>query len=74
MEVGVPELQRLPPGETLRALSVSATRLDFDKYDVVSQGESPWVSWRLGGLDLASTIGADARAESNRRDTLLTAG
>jgi hypothetical protein len=38
MEVGVPELQRLPPGETLRALSVSATRLDFDKDGVVSQG------------------------------------
>jgi SAM-dependent methyltransferase len=38
IEVGVPELQRLPPGETARALNVGATRLDFDEYDVVSQG------------------------------------
>ena len=38
IEVVVPELQRLPHGETLRAFDVSATRLSFDAYDVVSQG------------------------------------
>jgi SAM-dependent methyltransferase len=38
IEVGVPQLQRLPPGETVRAFAVSATRLGFDEYDVVSQG------------------------------------
>jgi SAM-dependent methyltransferase len=38
IEVGVPALQRLPPGETVRAFHVSATRLGFDEYDVVSQG------------------------------------
>ncbi len=38
IEVGVPGLQRLPPGETVRAFKVSATRLGFDEYDVVSQG------------------------------------
>jgi SAM-dependent methyltransferase len=38
IEVGVPALQRLPPGETVRAFKVSATRLGFDEYDVVSQG------------------------------------
>jgi SAM-dependent methyltransferase len=38
IEVGVPELQRLPPGETVRAFNVSASRLGFDEYDVVSQG------------------------------------
>jgi SAM-dependent methyltransferase len=38
IEVGVPGLQRLPPGETVRAFSVTATRLGFDEYDVVSQG------------------------------------
>jgi SAM-dependent methyltransferase len=38
IEVGVPELQRLPPGETFRPFKVSATRLGFDEYDVVSQG------------------------------------
>lgn len=38
IEVGVPGLQRLPSGETVRAFEVSATRLSFDEYDVVSQG------------------------------------
>jgi SAM-dependent methyltransferase len=38
IEVGVPALQRLPPGETVRAFTVSASRLGFDEYDVVSQG------------------------------------
>jgi hypothetical protein len=38
IEVGVPALQRLPPGETIRAFELSATRLGFDEYDVVSQG------------------------------------
>jgi SAM-dependent methyltransferase len=38
IEVGIPALQRLPPGETVRAFTVSATRLGFDEYDVVSQG------------------------------------
>jgi SAM-dependent methyltransferase len=38
IEVGVPDVQRLPPGETFRPLYVSATKLGFDEYDVVSQG------------------------------------
>jgi hypothetical protein len=38
IEVSVPRLQRLPPGETFQAFTVSATRLGFDEYDVVSQG------------------------------------
>jgi SAM-dependent methyltransferase len=38
IEVGVPGLQRLPPGETVRAFNVSATRLGFDEYEVASQG------------------------------------
>jgi len=38
IEVMVPALQRLPPGETVRALTVSATRLGFDEYDSASQG------------------------------------
>jgi SAM-dependent methyltransferase len=38
IEVSVPGLQRLPPGETVRAFNLSATRLGFDEYDVVSQG------------------------------------
>jgi hypothetical protein len=39
IEVAVPQLQRLPPGETVRAFRVGPTRLGFDEYDVVSQGE-----------------------------------
>jgi SAM-dependent methyltransferase len=38
LEVGVPDLQRLPPGETVRAFTVSPTRLGFDEYDVAAQG------------------------------------
>ena len=38
IEVMVPDLQRLPPGETVRPFTVSATRLGFDEYDVASQG------------------------------------
>jgi SAM-dependent methyltransferase len=37
IEVGVPGLQRLPPGETIRAFHVSETRWGFDEYDVATQ-------------------------------------
>jgi SAM-dependent methyltransferase len=37
IEVGVPGLQRLPPGETVRAFTVSPTRLGFDEYDLAAQ-------------------------------------
>jgi SAM-dependent methyltransferase len=38
IELEVPELQRLPPGETILALPVSENRWGFDEYDVVTQG------------------------------------
>ena len=38
IEVGVPGLQRLPPGETFQPFTVTATKLGFDEYDVASQG------------------------------------
>jgi SAM-dependent methyltransferase len=38
IEVGIPDLQRLPPGETVRAFTVSPTRLGFDEYDIAAQG------------------------------------
>jgi SAM-dependent methyltransferase len=38
IEVEVPALQRLPPGETVRPFAVSPTRLGFDEYDIASQG------------------------------------
>ena len=38
IEVGVPQLQRLPPGETARVFHVSETRWGIDEYDVARQG------------------------------------
>jgi SAM-dependent methyltransferase len=37
MEVMVPELQRLPPGETMHAFTVTPTHLGFEEYDVAQQ-------------------------------------
>jgi SAM-dependent methyltransferase len=38
VEVMVPDLQRLPRGETVRPFLVDPPRLGFDEYDVVAQG------------------------------------
>ena len=38
IEVGIPELRRLPPGETVLPFLVGATRWGFDEYDVANQG------------------------------------
>ncbi len=38
IELEVPQLQRLPPGETVRPFTVSPTRLGFDEFDVAAQG------------------------------------
>jgi SAM-dependent methyltransferase len=38
IEVTVPDLQRLPPGETIHAFHVSETRWGLDEYDVARQG------------------------------------
>ena len=37
IENGLPALQRLPPGETVRAFTVTPTRLGFDEYDIAGQ-------------------------------------
>jgi SAM-dependent methyltransferase len=37
IEVGIPSLQRLPPGETFRAFTVTPTHLGFDEIDVATQ-------------------------------------
>jgi len=37
IEVGVPALQRLPPGETFQPFSVTPTHVGFDEYDVATQ-------------------------------------
>jgi Methyltransferase domain len=49
VEVGVPQLQRLPAGETVRAFTVSSTRLGFDEYDVATQGLVSHHYWLEGG-------------------------
>jgi SAM-dependent methyltransferase len=38
IEVGVPELRRLPPGETVLPFLIGETRWGFDEYDVANQG------------------------------------
>ena len=38
IEVGVPALQRLPPGETARVFHISETRWGIDEFDVANQG------------------------------------
>ena len=38
IEVGVPELRRLPPGETIRVFDVSDDHWGIDEYDVANQG------------------------------------
>jgi SAM-dependent methyltransferase len=56
IEVGVPQLQRLPPGETVRAFALTPTHLGFDEYDVVTQGlishhyELEGGRWDVGSL------------------------
>ena len=38
IEVGIPELRRLPPGETMRVFDASQTHWGIDEYDVANQG------------------------------------
>jgi hypothetical protein len=38
IETAVPDLQRLPPDETIKPLYVSDSRWGFDEYDVATQG------------------------------------
>jgi SAM-dependent methyltransferase len=49
IEVGVPALQRLPPGETIRAFTVTPIHLGFDEYDVAAQGLVSHHYWVVDG-------------------------
>jgi SAM-dependent methyltransferase len=49
IEVYVPELQRLPPGETIHAFTVTPTHLGFEEYDVASQIAFSHHYWVIDG-------------------------
>jgi SAM-dependent methyltransferase len=46
VEVGVPDLRRLPPGQTAVPFTVEPDRLGFDEYEVVGQGMVSHHYWR----------------------------
>lgn len=52
IEVGVPDLRRLPPGEAVRPFTATPDRLGFDEYDVAAQG---LVSTTTGSPTIGST-------------------
>ena len=55
VEVEVPQLQRLPPGETFRPFDVSPHHLGFDEYDVAGQGLVSHHYWiEDGGVEVIS--------------------
>lgn len=49
IEVEVPALQRLPPGETVRAFTVTPAHLGFDEYDIAEQGLVSHHYWAKDG-------------------------
>jgi SAM-dependent methyltransferase len=49
IEVIVPELRRLPPGETVRAFTVTPRHLGFDEYDTATQGVISHHYWMDNG-------------------------
>ena len=49
VEIGVPQLQRLPPGETVRPFDVTDDHLGFDEFDLVRQGLVSHHFWREDG-------------------------
>jgi SAM-dependent methyltransferase len=59
IEVIVPDLQRLPPGETVRAFTVNPRHLGFDEYDIAAQGIISHHYWMTDGQ--AETFSAPFR-------------
>jgi len=49
IEVGVPDLRRLPPGQTVVPFTVEPGRLGFDEYDLVNQGLVSHHFWESDG-------------------------
>jgi hypothetical protein len=56
VEVMVPDLQRLPRGETVRPFLVEPPRLGFDEYDVVAQGLVSHHYWVEDGQQQAASV------------------
>jgi SAM-dependent methyltransferase len=56
VEVGVPDLRRLPPGQTAVPFTVEPDRLGFDEYEVMGQGMVSRHFWRTeeGSFDSIS--------------------
>ena len=55
IEVQVPRLQRLPPGETFQVFDMSAKHVGIDEYDVVQQGLVSHHYWlEDGGVEVLS--------------------
>jgi SAM-dependent methyltransferase len=49
IEVIIPALRRLPPGETVRAFTVTPTHLGFEEYDVATQIAYSHHYWAIDG-------------------------
>ena len=49
IEVEVPPLRRLPPGETVRAFTLTPEHLGFDQYDVATQALTSHHYWIIDG-------------------------
>lgn len=49
IEVGVPDLRRLPPGQTVVPFTLRPDRLGFDEYDLASQGLVSHHYWERDG-------------------------
>ncbi len=49
IEVYIPELQRLPPGETIHAFTVTPTHIGFEEYDVGAQIAFSHHYWVIDG-------------------------
>jgi SAM-dependent methyltransferase len=56
IELEVPPLQRLPPGETVRAFTVDPPHLGFDEIDVASQQGVSHHYWVTGGTGVVHSM------------------
>jgi SAM-dependent methyltransferase len=56
IEVGVPALRRLPPGETVHPFTVTPEHLGFDEYDVAVQGLVSHHYWMRDGTVKAASM------------------